>query len=193
MNDASAQLDVACIVLAAGYSKRFGSDKRQALLPNGKTVLDATLASIPNIFCQRLLVLHEGDENLAHQHASWIPVVAVNASSGMGHSVASGISALGKCKGVLIALADMPTISGSTYSTVANLLTKDKIIVPCLQGQCGNPVALGADFFPELAALEGDNGARTLMQKYQAAIVKLELDDPGILRDIDTPADFTTN
>jgi len=53
---------IGIIVLAAGYSRRFNADKRQARLHSGEMLLDATLSKIPDIFYQRVLVMHPGDE-----------------------------------------------------------------------------------------------------------------------------------
>lgn len=191
MSSHSQQQAVACIVLAAGSSKRFGSDKRQALLADGKTLLQTTLASIPDIFSQRLLVLHPGDESLTLAHQpDWSVVIAQTAAAGMGHSVAAGVKAAKHCMGVLIVLADMPAIAPLTFLSVVRELKPGRIVVPRIQGKRGNPVALGSDFFPELEALQGDTGARSLIEKYQQAVVWVECEDTGILGDIDTPEEL---
>ena len=57
-----------CIVLAAGSSRRFGSDKRQFLLPSGTTLLDQTLATVRDVFDRRVLVLRTDDDELAERY-----------------------------------------------------------------------------------------------------------------------------
>lgn len=183
--------DICCIVLAAGRSLRFGSDKRLASLEDGRCLLDATLASIPGIFARRLLVLQKGDEALALRHCPpWTAVHAIDAGHGMARSLAAGLSAATSCKAAVIALADMPHINAETFQAIASLAQKDCIVVPRYKGLRGNPVAIGADFFVELLDLQGDQGARVLLDTRANAIRWLDLQDPGILRDVDVPADL---
>jgi molybdenum cofactor cytidylyltransferase len=56
------------------------------------------------------------------------------------------------------------------------------------EGRRGNPVAFGARHLPALLALEGEHGARSLLRS--SPVVEVTVDDPGILRDIDTPGDL---
>jgi len=179
---------VCCIVLAAGSSRRFGSDKRQARLKDGRTLLETTLTGIPPIFEQRLLVLHTGDERLAAQHApDWEAVVAADAAQGMGHSLAAGLAACRAGIGALVVLADMPAVRPDTYLGLAQALRHDRIVLPRYMGQRGNPVGVGRDFFSELACAEGDQGARRLIQARPEAVLWIDSDDAGVLRDIDEP------
>jgi molybdenum cofactor cytidylyltransferase len=153
--------DVCCMVLAAGSSSRFGSDKRQALLPDGRTLLEATLANIPPMFTQRILVLHPGDGELAAVHAgSWETVIAASAALGMGHSLAAGLARCTSSTGVLVVLADMPAVQPSTYTELARQLCRDRIVLPRHGGKRGNPVGIGRDFFTDLGRPQGDQGAR---------------------------------
>lgn len=178
---------VGCIVLAAGRSLRFGADKRLARLPGGSTLLERTLASIPPDFTQRILVVHPGDEELVAPHQpAWKVVFAADAHLGMGHSLAAGIALATGWQGAVIALADMPFVKPATFNAIHSALTPARIVVPYWQQQRGNPVGIGADYFEELAELEGDQGARLLFRKHAAAVVRLEVEDAGIVQDIDT-------
>jgi molybdenum cofactor cytidylyltransferase len=182
---------ICCIVLAAGGSQRFGSDKRLARLQDGRRLLDATLASIPDIFSQRLLVLHAGDAALALAHCPpWTAVYASDAGQGMARSLAAGLIAADSCKAAVIALADMPHVKAESFEAIAALAQEDCIVAPRYKGERGNPVAIGANFFVELLSRQGDQGARNLLETRADAIRWLDLHDPGILRDVDVPADL---
>lgn len=182
---------VSCIVLAAGSSRRFGADKREALLRDGRSLLEATLNSIPPLFEQRILVLHPGDEALVATHAAtWQTIIASTAVHGMGHSLAAGLAAATGDTGVLVVLADMPAVSTTTYAALVRLLRRDRLVLPRHDGKRGNPVGIGRDFFAELGMPEGDHGARRLLDAHANAIHWLDCDDAGILKDIDKPADL---
>ena len=179
---------IGCIVLAAGSSRRFGADKRRATLPGGRTLLDHTLSSIPGSFHDRILVLHPGDEALARDYAGqWQIVIAEKASLGMGHSLAATIELTRQWDGAVIALADMPWVRPGTYRLVQEAVRPDKLVLPYYRDQRGNPVGIGSHFFPLLAGLEGDSGARGLFQQHPESVVRLALQDVGIVKDVDTP------
>ena len=189
MNRAPA--DIGCIVLAAGSGSRFGSDKRLAPF-RGDTLLAHTLGMLAAVFERRVLVLRPGDAALAQRFAArWQIVTAAEAEKGMGHSLSAAVTLAGEWTGAVIALADMPFVQASTCAALAAKLRPETLVVPYFQGQRGNPVGIGNRYFPELADLQGDQGARALLQRHEAAVAKLELEDPGVLRDIDTPAALT--
>lgn len=179
---------IGCVVLAAGSSQRFGSDKRKFQLPGGYTLLEQTLTRLQPAFHKRVLVLRPGDETLAAQFSDrWKIVIASEARKGMGLSLAAAVPEFQGWSGAVIALADMPWIANATLHSIIQTLTSDALVIPHHQGQRGNPVGIGANYFPELAQLQGDTGARTLFQRYVNKVVNLEVPDPGILQDMDTP------
>ena len=96
---------------------------------------------------------------------------------------------------LLIMLGDLPGIKSSHINSIIeeHLLTdnrKSKITIPSFKGQKGNPVIWGRSFFHDLSNLEGDVGGRTLFREHPAAINILEMDDPWVVKDADTPEDF---
>ncbi len=184
----SEEASIGCIVLAAGSGKRFGSDKRKAGFGDS-TLLEHTLGNIAPAFGKRILVLRAGDETLGNRFAAdWQVLLAADAGKGMGHSLAAAMACTSGWKGAVIALADMPFVLTSTYRAVRVRLTADNLVVPYYREQRGNPVGIGRRYFAELARLQGDQGARVLLQQHAAAVLRVEVEDPGILRDIDTPA-----
>lgn len=178
---------IGIIILAAGYSKRFSADKRQALLPTGLTLLDTTLQQIPDSFSQRLLILHPGDEELARRYTpDWSICIAEDAAMGMGHSLAAAVPYVANCNAILIGLGDMPYVQTDTYLALQKALVDYPIVRPFWQDQAGNPVGFQAAYFQELAELNGDQGARKLLDQYAKDVHRFECKDRGIIRDIDT-------
>lgn len=92
--------------------------------------------------------------------------------------------------GFVIALADMPFIKPETIQRVAHEISSGgDIAAPTFRNQRGHPVGFSARYRDELESLQGDAGARSLLQKHARRISLLPCDDPGILIDIDTEAD----
>jgi molybdenum cofactor cytidylyltransferase len=183
---------VACIVLAAGTSTRFGRDKREVRNAEGETLLGMTLRNIPPVFTQRILVLHRADEEIgARYEMDWQVIYAGRASEGMGQSIAEAISHVRNCTACLIALGDMPLVQADTYVLLRDAARPDRILVPFFEQKRGNPVMIGSDFFAQLRNLEGDSGARQLMLRHPQLVERLDVQDPGILKDMDTPEELS--
>jgi molybdenum cofactor cytidylyltransferase len=181
--------NIGIIVLAAGYSKRFKSDKRQARLQSGETLLDATLNKIPDSFSQRLLVLHPGDEEFGKRYqTNWTLCIAEHANKGMGHSLAAAMTLCQNWHAAVIALADMPYVQSSTYQAIQNELKSHQLVRPSCQGRMGNPVGFQSQYFNELSELNGDQGARNLFKRHNEQLHVLECLDWGIIQDVDTAA-----
>jgi molybdenum cofactor cytidylyltransferase len=180
-------LRIGCVVLAAGIGSRFGSDKRQAVLSNGSTVLAQTLTSLESVFSERCLVLRPGDDVLLKAYSTWSPVIAADAGLGMGHSLASVVPLLQSWDGMVVALGDMPWVRPETFAQVRDALRRDSLVVPFYEGERGNPVGIGSAFFADVAKLQGDQGARALFSRFAEAIICLHVQDNGVLRDVDTP------
>jgi molybdenum cofactor cytidylyltransferase len=109
----------------------------------------------------------------------------------MGHTLASGVRAARDANGWVVALADMPYINPATIRRVAKeLLDGGAIVAPGFEGLRGHPVGFARRFHEQLRGLTGDEGARNLIGQHPELLTVLELDDPGVLRDIDTRADL---
>lgn len=193
-------MSIAGLILAAGRGTRFGADKRLARLPDGRTLLEATLARHAGVSQPLLIVLRPDDEAasaLASQHGAQVVICdpvdqADHVDQGMGDSLACGARALldmPEVEGVVVDLADMPAVSAETLLQVHQALRdKGQAVVPLYQGQMGQPRGLPRACFEALSQLRGDQGARHLLDWQQA--VHIEVDDAGILLDIDRPADL---
>ena len=183
--------EVFALVLAAGRSRRFAGDKRQALLPCGRTLLTASLENAQSAFGKTAVVLRPDDQADALGIASNVTIIrSENAELGMGHSLASAVAAVmdSSADAVAIVLADMPWIQPQTLHDLARMADPQRIVLPMHEGQRGHPVIIGRRFWPALLKLEGDQGAKALIVNNPEACDLLHCDDPGILRDADTPS-----
>ncbi len=184
--------DIGIIVLAAGSSRRFGADKRLAKFDEQSSLLEKTLSTIPDTFTRKILVLKKEDSGLVEKFSkSWEICLADAPESGMANSLASAIARADHWGGALIALADMPFIASLTFTLLQQALTENPIVVPLYKGQRGNPVGFQKKYFSEIKQLQGDKGARPLLEKYRAQRYEIETKDEGVLKDIDHPDRLT--
>lgn len=182
------------ILLAAGAGRRFGpgSQKLLAILPDGSTVVEAAAAHLREA-CDRVIAVARRDPRLLETlHAAGCEVIInERADEGMGTSIAVGVAASADADGWLIALADMPYIRPDTIRTILAADTADgNIVMPAFEGRRGHPVRFAPCHGPALRALEGDQGARSVVERNAHRLVIIETRDPGVLADVDTPADL---
>jgi len=113
---------IGALVLAAGQSKRFGGDKRQATLPNGKLVIQQTLEKVTAVFDDVLVVLRAEDAELHERLKVLFPDLAFHnapdSELGMGNSLASGIRQISDWDGVFVFLGDMPFVEVETLKSL---------------------------------------------------------------------------
>ncbi len=185
------------ILLAAGRGTRFGGDKLLARLGSGDLVGEpvgvAALRHLRLAVLEVIAVVRDDDRALAAQlGANGARIVrCANADDGMGASLACGVRATAQAHGWLVALADMPWIAPATIARVAAAVADGALVAaPFHGGERGHPVGFGASCYAALSALTGDEGAKAIVAAQRDRIVRIEVDDAGILRDVDTPGDL---
>ena len=179
-------------MLAAGFGRRFGGDKRLAELRDGVSLLQASVgralqSGLPVVVC-----LRPGDAQLAAQVQALGASVCFcpSAEQGMGATLAEGMQSIGGWDAVLVALGDMPDVQPQTFAAIAAALPGAVACRPVCGDTPGHPVGFAAALFPALRQLRGDRGAREILSELGEAVLPVAVDDTGILRDIDTPADL---
>lgn len=163
------------LVLASGRGERFiasggvGS-KLQARL-GGRPVLEHTLDAV------RASGLQWHLEDAGHD--------------GMGDSIAAAVRATQDASGWLVLPGDLPLVRPQSLQAIAAALADHAVAVPHYKGQRGHPVGFAASCRDALLRLTGAPGAAAVVRAQPAeAVIHLELDDPGIVTDIDTLADL---
>lgn len=164
------------LVLASGRGTRFTASggqgsKLQASLA-GKVVLQWTLDAV---------------------RASGLPWHLEDAGhAGMGDSIAAAVRATPHAAGWLVLPGDLPLVQPGSIRRVAQGLAAHEVVLPTYEGQRGHPVGFGRSCLGELLALGGEQGAAPVLRARQArgAVAMIELDDAGIVADIDTVQDL---
>lgn len=196
----SDQASIVGVLLAAGTGTRFGGAKLFAPLPAASHGVAAgtpigvaacfhLVAALPRV----VAVVRARDIELREQlRATGAEVIeCARAHEGMGVTLATAVGATADAAGWVIALADMPWIAPATIEAVAaKLRSGASIVAPMHDGQRGHPVGFAAPWYPALTALTGDEGARSVIARYAAAVQACAVDDPGVLRDVDRREDL---
>lgn len=182
---------IAGLILAAGESSRMGQDK--ALLTyRGRTFLETVVQTLREADVSRVAIV------LGH-HAEQIQgavtlegaeiVINRDYARGQTSSLQAGLRALESAdlEAVVLCLVDHPLISADTVRALVASFRRSgaPVVIPTFQNQRGHPVLIGRALFSELLSLDPGEGANTVIRKYREATQFVEVDDQGVLLDVD--------
>jgi molybdenum cofactor cytidylyltransferase len=194
-NGAPAAPVVAGIVLAAGAASRMGQPK-QLLDWDGQPLVRAAAAAALAAGLFPVLVVVGHARGAVAEALAGLPVhLVVNEDYAQGQSTSlrAGIAALGhSVAAAVVLLGDQPFV---TPAIVERLLAvwqngDGAIVAPVYAGQRGNPVLFARTIFPELLAVQGDQGARSVLAANRERVALVPFDDARPLADIDTPEEY---
>jgi molybdenum cofactor cytidylyltransferase len=188
----------AVIVLAAGKGSRFlGPEHKLEQSLGSSTVLGTTLGHAISSQLQVVVVTTEALADVARRSVAARDVIVLPEADapgqlglGMGYSISAGVNARPDASGWLVLPGDMPLVQPATLQAVARELAQHAVAYAQYKGRRGHPVGFSAELYSELATLSGDEGARRLIARYPAYGV--EVDDAGVLVDVDTLADLAS-
>lgn len=182
------------ILLAAGQSQRFGhTDKLLQPLSNGLPLITQAVRTMLTALESVMVVVPPEHDAMADALKDEAVQITINpaADVGMGNSLACGVSACAEADGWIIGLADMPWIQPTTISRIMTALGHEQsLVAPRYQNLRGHPVGFSREYRETLMNLQGDAGARSVLKQHKAQLHYLDVNDPGILLDVDTPADL---
>lgn len=186
---------VAAVILAAGEGRRFGGPKALARLGD-KSWLSIAVerireAGIGNIH----VVVGAAAETVMAEHSPDVVwVVNEQWTLGRSRSIARGLSAIpADCGGALIHPVDYPMVLATTFGALARRFESDpagpaRIFVPVHDRFRGHPIVLGRAIWPEVQRLGDDEPLRIVVRHDPGRVIEVEVDDPGIHRNINTAA-----
>ena len=186
-------LNIAAIVLAAGQSRRMGSNNKLLTRVAGRTLLQHVISHLKQSTISEILVItgHQSGQLMDSINDKEIQFIEnEDFSLGISSSIKAGVSQLSETvDAVLICPADMPCVTSNIINQLcATCCLENKIIIPCYQGKRGNPLLWPRRFFDKLLNLSGDTGGKQILNDLAADIFKLEVENVGILLDIDDKA-----
>ena len=185
--------NVSAIVLAAGLSRRFGTSDKLMARFEGRTLLEHVLDCLAGLGLGQIVVVTRRDFealDLLRRDPDLTCIVNETPEAGMGSSLALGAEALKPCTGVFVVLADMPFITPDLYRDMATDLPGHDIVVPVHAGQRGHPVLFASTCFNVLQRLEGDQGARGVIDSGSHTVKWHETHSSAVRSDIDTQMDL---
>jgi CTP:molybdopterin cytidylyltransferase MocA len=192
--NATAHTDrVSGILLAAGSSQRFGSDKQSTLVAGVPMLTRAARLLLDAGFVMPIVVLGPR----ACEHRPLLAGLALRivenpaAASGMASSLVASLDAAGDCDAIVITVCDQPAVTAAHLRALVGVWrsTGSSIVASSYSGTRGVPALFAATHFPELRQLHGDRGAGPLLARHADSVHLIPL--PGGELDIDTPADLT--
>ncbi len=185
---------VAAVVLAAGSASRFGATKQLAELDGIPLVRRAVEAA--TTVCRRntVVVLGHDWENVAAACAPMQGFIVFNDEyeEGLGGSIAHGVRAVRHvADAVIVMLADQALVSAEHLQAMCDVWSgaDDEIVATAYADTFGVPALFPCESFDDLAALEGDVGARQLLTDRRFQIRKVNFEPAAV--DVDTPEDLT--
>ena len=186
---------ISSILLAAGQSKRMLGENKLTKDVKGIPVIKRALNNILKSQVNEIIIVlgyqEKTIEKLIQKKSKIKFVFNSNFESGMASSIKKGIENLSnKSDAFFISLGDMPSINYKTYNLLIKFKKNKKVIVPMFKGQKGNPVLFPKSFEKKLSSIKGDYGAKKILQINKREVLNFEINDPGIIKDLDIPKDF---
>lgn len=186
---------IAGIILAAGESKRFGAPKQLLDWQGSPLLAHVTAQALDAGLAPVIVVLGHRAEEI-HTTLGQRPVQTVTNwrwKEGLSTSVQVGLSALPPTTDAAILMqCDQPLLTSELLRALVGRFeeTDAAIVHPTHAGQRGTPALFARRLFPELTAVSGDVGGRTIIARHADRVATVEVDDPDVLADIDAPEDY---
>ncbi|HZW57738.1 MAG TPA: nucleotidyltransferase family protein [Nitrososphaerales archaeon] len=190
---------IACVILAAGKSVRFGKLKQLALINGKKSMIQQAIDTANSSKADPvLLVVGSGSPVIVAKVSLGRSNLVYNKDyeKGLSSSIRCGVSNLPpNCEAAILMVADQPFLSPRLLDMMIDTYVRERgsrvrIVAMASQGNPRNPVLLDRALFPELQKLEGDSGAKTLVERHLSETKLIEAIEPEVFIDIDTEENF---
>lgn len=183
------------IILAAGRSLRMGKNKLLLDFHNKPILQHVIDTALQSSLSPLVLVLGANSDTIRLQINTGNGLVVENSdfACGYGSSLQVGLNALDRpCTGAMFILGDQPLVTTETIEKLIAAFQKEpeRWVAPSWNGQRGNPVITPASWFDRIFALTGDTGPREHLKDPAAKLKLVDVDDRGVVFDIDSPEDY---
>ncbi|AEG58817.1 DVU_1551 family NTP transferase [Desulforamulus ruminis] len=187
--------NLAALVLAAGFSSRMG--RLKSLLPLGEaTVIERSIGSFLEAGVQdvRVVLGHRSEEIARVLEASGVTTIMNHEyEEGMYSSIRAAVRSLEpKVEAFFLLPGDLPLVRWQTVQHLTTIFAESgkRIIYPCFNGERGHPPIISTRYAQHILSWHGEGGLRALLNQYEDDALDIEIADPGVLLDMDTPEDY---
>jgi len=184
------------IILAAGSSRRMGTQK--LLMPySDSTIIETVVGHVLNSSIENIIVVLGANADEIKEATGHLPVkfcINHNHEEGMLSSVICGFNALpDEADVALLFLGDQPDIPSRITNSILAAYNDSihGIVIPVYNHRRGHPLLVDMKYRKEIRKLDLELGLRSLMHLFPEDVLEIEVDDPGILVDIDTREDYS--
>jgi len=186
---------ISAILLAAGQSKRMNGKNKLTKEIQGIPLIKLSVKNILASSINELIIVlgyqKEIIEKLIDKNEKIKFVLNKNFESGMASSIKTGLKNLSeKTEAFFICLGDMPMVNKKIYNHLISCRKKKDIIVPTYNNIQGNPVLFSKSMRPSIMTINGDIGAKKILELNIGKMLKVKIDDINITRDLNTKNDF---
>ena len=189
---------ISAILLAAGQSKRMTGENKLTKEIQGMPLIKHSVKNILASSVDELIIVlgyqNKIIEKIIDKHQKIKIFFNKDFESGMASSIKVGINNLSKkTESFFICLGDMPMINKKIYNHLISCKNKKDIIVPTYNNIQGNPVLFSKLIKPDIMSIDGDAGAKKILEKNENKIMKIKIDDACITKDFNTKNDFSSS
>ena len=186
---------ISSILLAAGKSKRMGGENKLIKKYKNILLINHSINNILNSSIDEVIIVlgyqKEIIEKMVNKNKKIKLVFNKNFESGMASSIKIGLNNISEnSKAFFICLADMPFINQNIYNKMIRAINSKEIIVPIHDNQQGNPVLFSINIKKEIMKIDGDVGAKKILEQNKEKIFNLHFNDKAIISDFNTPESF---
>ena len=186
---------ISSILLAAGLSKRMGGENKLTKKIQGIPLIKHSVKNILASSINELIIVlgyqKEIIEKLIDKHEKVKFIFNKDFESGMASSIKVGINNLSdNSEAFFICLADMPMVSSNIYDFLIKSKNQKDILVPTYKGQQGNPILFNKSMKEKIMSIDGDAGAKKILELNKDKILNLEINDQGVAKGFNTQIDF---
>jgi len=186
---------ISAILLAAGQSKRMNGENKLKKIINNLPLINHSINNILESNIDELIIVIGYQEKiikkLINKNKKIKIILNKNFKNGMASSIKEGLKHLSeKTEYFFICLADMPNINKKIYNSLINSRKNYPIIIPTYKGQRGNPVLFDKSMKKIITNVEGDFGAKKIINMYEKKIFTFETNDQSIIQDFNTQENF---
>ena len=194
-------MDIGAIITAAGLSSRMGAFK-PLLSFKGKTVIENTVGTVLSVITEPAVVVtgyraEEIEEILKKAFGDRVVTVCNRSyrDTDMLYSVKTGLRFLPECDAFFFLPGDMPAVRPETLRLLIEKAaeTEDRIpdvTFPETAGRSGHPPLISAKLIPAILSYEGEGGLRGFWKSCGADMIRVPVEDEGVMTDLDTPEDY---